>query len=535
MERPTEFVRSFLAVLVIHFLGGAPARAGEAAAWKVLPDSTAIAVVARAGLAARLRAAEGGGGAVGGLKVTQIAYSDEDQADGVPVNIILLEWQVSGGSDPITIYENGNIVTDTAGNPAVLAGTETSVLLFGGAGAVGQYTFMIESGGSTSSDDLFILTAQPFDDPATSCRGGLVNQQGTCDLLVTIDAARKPSFYLFAVDGGAASAQQIPGAATEHPISGLFPGQHCVTLLGFLVENGNDYAGDPVETCCDFQCTDLPCDPPALSSSCQHAFGPTEAECKVLVTWENGETDYAGIRLSIDGNPLEPLPGSATSADLALAPGEHVLRIEADCGERGASPAVDLPLTVVSEAPVVEAARNIACRFTTPDASTLLLTWTTVERPSEIEVYLVSPDDVRTQVKTLNGGATSTTIDGTTSADRAGLRFVYEQDGLCFSSDVMVCSPPPPPAFLFTLADCDASADLDLTDSVFSLNFLFRGGAPPPCEAACDSNLDSRFDLADPVYTLNYLFLGGPPPLGKRPECDETKPGDACSRSTCSS
>jgi hypothetical protein len=526
-------MRGYWIVLLGLILPGVQGVAAETSAWKVHPDSRAMA----RGIdpLVRPRPGEGGGGAVGGLKATQFAYSDEDQDNGQPINLIILEWQVSGGNDPITVFANGAIVTDIFGNPLILAGTETSVILFGGPDIGGQWTFMIEAAGGTSSDDLFIRTSQPFDDPATTCEGGLVTPQGTCDLIVKITAARKPSFYLAALNGGPPGTEQIPGSSTEHSISGLFPGRQCVTLLGFLIENGNDYLGDPVETCCDFQCKDLPCDPPSRLSSCQHGFGQAGADNKVLVSWENGESYYGEIRPSLDGTMLDPLPGDATSIELGdLAPGEHLLALQADCGDLGTSTAAEMTLSIVSAAPVVETARDLSCRFTTPNAATVVLTWTTLARPSEIEVYIVAPDDGLTKAKTLPGAATSATIDGTTSADRAGLRFVYMEEGLCFSSEVMVCTPPPPPAFKFTRADCDASADLDLTDGVFSLDFLFRGGPPPPCEAACDSNFDGRFDLADPVYTLNYLFLGGPPPMGRRPQCDETSPADSCVRSTCS-
>jgi hypothetical protein len=529
-------VRLFTACVVLLlglFLPGARGVAGESAVWRALPDSSALATGLRL---PRPRIGEGGGGAVGGLKASQFAYSEEDRDDqGLGVNLLLLEWQVSGSSDLISVFANGAIVTDIFGNPLILAGTETFVILFGGPDIGGNWTFTIEAGGSTSSDDLLVLTSQPFDDPATSCRGGALNPQGACDLIVTISAARKPSFYLSSIDGGDFSTEEIPGTSTEHAIPGLVRGQRCVTLLGFLVQNGNDYIGDPVETCCDFQCEDLPCDPPDGLSHCQHGFGPGDADNKVLVSWANGEPDYAEIRPSVDGKALDPIPGDATSLELAgLAPGEHLLSLEADCGPQGKSPPAELLLTIVPAAPAVEPARNISCRFPSPSATTLVVTWTTVDRPSEVEVYLVAPDDVRTKVKTLPGAATSATIDGTTSADRVGLRFLYALDGLCFSSDVLVCTPSPPPAFKFTRADCDGSSALDLTDGIFPLNFLFRGGTEPPCEAACDANSDGRFDLADPVYTLNYLFLSGPAPASRRPQCDETEAGQACSRSTCS-
>jgi hypothetical protein len=41
------------------------------------------------------------------------------------------------------------------------------------------------------------------------------------------------------------------------------------------------------------------------------------------------------------------------------------------------------------------------------------------------------------------------------------------------------------------------------------LSELFLGN-PMPCRAAGDVNSDSDIDLSDAVYMLNYLFIGGP-------------------------
>ena len=42
-----------------------------------------------------------------------------------------------------------------------------------------------------------------------------------------------------------------------------------------------------------------------------------------------------------------------------------------------------------------------------------------------------------------------------------------------------------------------------ITSAVFFLNFLFLGGAEPPCMKACDSNGDGNGDLSDGVYVLD--------------------------------
>ncbi len=61
--------------------------------------------------------------------------------------------------------------------------------------------------------------------------------------------------------------------------------------------------------------------------------------------------------------------------------------------------------------------------------------------------------------------------------------------------------------------DVNGDAQLDISDPVSILTYLFLGGvAPEPLEVA-DVNDSSEIDVTDSVYLLNYLFLGGPAPI----------------------
>ncbi|MFH1686842.1 MAG: hypothetical protein ABIE70_04895 [bacterium] len=63
-------------------------------------------------------------------------------------------------------------------------------------------------------------------------------------------------------------------------------------------------------------------------------------------------------------------------------------------------------------------------------------------------------------------------------------------------------------------ADIDHSgAGPDIADLVYLVNYMFNGGAEPPCmeEADVDGS-GSGPDIADLVYLVNYMFNGGPPP-----------------------
>jgi DNA-binding beta-propeller fold protein YncE len=80
-------------------------------------------------------------------------------------------------------------------------------------------------------------------------------------------------------------------------------------------------------------------------------------------------------------------------------------------------------------------------------------------------------------------------------------------------------SRPPPRGPRLLRGDCDGDGRLDLTDAVFTLNWLFHGGRRPPCEAACDASGEGTLNVTDPIRILRFLFLGGPPP-GNYPECE---------------
>jgi len=67
----------------------------------------------------------------------------------------------------------------------------------------------------------------------------------------------------------------------------------------------------------------------------------------------------------------------------------------------------------------------------------------------------------------------------------------------------------------FVRGDATGEGNVDISDAVAILNFLFLGGSVRCCDDALDANDDGAIDIGDPVFTLNFLFIGGakiPPP-----------------------
>ena len=95
------------------------------------------------------------------------------------------------------------------------------------------------------------------------------------------------------------------------------------------------------------------------------------------------------------------------------------------------------------------------------------------------------------------------------------------------------CSGCVEPEILLVRGDSNQDGDLDVSDAIFALNYLFVGGAEPPCLAAADVNGTGFVDLSDSIYLLSFIFIGGPPPPVPYPECGVDESELECGRSTC--
>jgi hypothetical protein len=60
--------------------------------------------------------------------------------------------------------------------------------------------------------------------------------------------------------------------------------------------------------------------------------------------------------------------------------------------------------------------------------------------------------------------------------------------------------------------DANGDGQINVSDALYMLNYLFRHGPPPVSFEAGDANCDGDHGALDVVYLLNYLFRGGPPP-----------------------
>ena len=79
----------------------------------------------------------------------------------------------------------------------------------------------------------------------------------------------------------------------------------------------------------------------------------------------------------------------------------------------------------------------------------------------------------------------------------------------------------------FVRGDVNADGQLDVSDPVFLLRYLFQGGLRPTCADAGDADDDGRLSVSDSVQVLAYLFRGGEPPPPPNETCGRDPTDDA--------
>jgi hypothetical protein len=78
----------------------------------------------------------------------------------------------------------------------------------------------------------------------------------------------------------------------------------------------------------------------------------------------------------------------------------------------------------------------------------------------------------------------------------------------------------------FRRGESNCSGDIDISDPIATLRWLFLSEPEPCCLDAADANDDGGVDISDPVYVLGFLFIGDPPPPLPHPGCGPDPTGD---------
>jgi len=66
---------------------------------------------------------------------------------------------------------------------------------------------------------------------------------------------------------------------------------------------------------------------------------------------------------------------------------------------------------------------------------------------------------------------------------------------------------------LYLNGDVNQDQKVSVSDAIFLINYLYKGGEEPYFLACGDVNRDCGITVSDVIYLINYLFKGGPAPL----------------------
>jgi len=70
----------------------------------------------------------------------------------------------------------------------------------------------------------------------------------------------------------------------------------------------------------------------------------------------------------------------------------------------------------------------------------------------------------------------------------------------------------------FVRGDSNRDNEVNLSDAIAALEYLFQGGTSMRCSDAADVNDDGRLDISDSIQLLEHLYRGGPSPAPPYPE-----------------
>ena len=116
---------------------------------------------------------------------------------------------------------------------------------------------------------------------------------------------------------------------------------------------------------------------------------------------------------------------------------------------------------------------------------------------------------------------------------------IIKSDDLSFHAVVGRQDTPPPPDPCqpdFRRGDVNGDTELDITDPLRLLTFLFGSGEPVSCQDAADIDDNSLLDITDAFVILRFLFLGFQPATPLDGQCSRDRTPDslpACENTGC--
>ena len=64
----------------------------------------------------------------------------------------------------------------------------------------------------------------------------------------------------------------------------------------------------------------------------------------------------------------------------------------------------------------------------------------------------------------------------------------------------------------YTCGNVNSDENVNVSDAVYLINYVFSGGAEPNPPESGDVNCDLKTNVSDAVWIINYVFASGPAP-----------------------
>jgi hypothetical protein len=335
--------------------------------------------------------------------------------------------------------------------------------------------------------------------------------------------------------------EPFPGTLNEETVAIAAPGAYSVRVTSIIVggdpdpsraaddpegrfyEFSGSFRGPPREISCNVTCGDAPPPPPRNVLARQTAYAAGAANA-ALVSWEPGAGACAGtVRIDVDGarRGSAPLEAQAFEVD-GLSLGEHVIEASMVCDGGGESSKAAARVRLLAESPHQDPiAGALSCGRDAEGG--VAIEWSNAAPSKWIDIHAGGPE-LRYRGTVAGWQVTSLQVGGVAPGGGVWLRFVLDLDGFLYGSPLQGCSFRP----RYIPGVCDGGGESpSVSSAVAALRYLFQRGDAPPCLAACDANGDLQLDVSDVVRVLVYLFAGGGPPVGWQ-DPDAGRPTPIC-------
>jgi hypothetical protein len=235
-------------------------------------------------------------------------------------------------------------------------------------------------------------------------------------------------------------------------------------------------------------------------------YGPVGT---VEVSWQSPEV-YDRVEVSVDGVPAEvgsaegEADGTAERALVPASPGRRSFSVRGVQGDRVSAWAT-AEFDVLAESPLPRPVSTVACEYYPLEGGWFIVSWETgsdawVSGRLEVPGY--------SEVVPIEESAVEAWIAARPDEPRVARLVFRNAEGYDSPAFMPLCIQKLP---AFRRGDCDGTGRVNITDVVYELDHLFKGGRRWACDDACDANDDGSVNISDPIASLQYLFQGAGP------------------------